>query len=166
MRKLKVSIFAIATAGLFIIACSKKKDSATPSTPTPSPAAAVQTTIAGSTNTSGPNVTSHDWKATKVVVGGFDVTKQFFPSCQLDNIYTLKSDFTCIMDEGATKCDTSSPQRQPGNWGLVNDGKVFFIKTQDADTLSGTIVSSTSTSMTINSNYASVNANITFDRLK
>lgn len=171
MRKLKVIIFAIATAGLFIISCSKKKDS-TPSTPaptptpTPSPSAVMQTTIAGSTHANKDSVTSHDWKVTKVIVAGFDVTKQFFKSCQLDNIYTLKSDYNATVDEGPTKCDTTAPQTAPGKWGLNNDGKVFFLYTQGLDTLQGTIITSTSTSITINSDYASVNGNITFDRQK
>src|SRR4051812_24157217 len=37
-------------------------------------------------------------------------------SCDTDNTITFKSDNTGVMDEGATKCETSDPQTVAFNW--------------------------------------------------
>lgn len=164
MRKLRLSIIAVAVAGVCIYACKKKDNSPAQAPSPPSNTAQVQTLISGSTTKSG-TVTSHDWKVTKIVMGGFDVTGQLFPPCRIDNIYTLKSDFNAIVDEGPTKCNADDPQSQPGKWGLASDGKLFFVKTNDADSIGGTIVSSSNSYITINVDFGGATGNLTFDRI-
>src|SRR5690242_8249344 len=44
-----------------------------------------------------------------------DATSQL-PGCQLDNVYTLKSDGTGTADEGATKCNSTDPQSSAISW--------------------------------------------------
>jgi hypothetical protein len=48
-----------------------------------------------------------------------------FTPCTKDDIYTFKSDSTGILDEGATKCDTSDPQTLPFAWSLTNNNTVL-----------------------------------------
>ena len=39
-------------------------------------------------------------------------------SCETDNTITFKSDKTGIIDEGATKCETTNPQQVPFTWSM------------------------------------------------
>lgn len=51
------------------------------------------------------------------------------PSCQKDNLWTMKSDKTNEIDEGATKCTASDPQTVVmGNWELRSGDKELFVK--------------------------------------
>jgi hypothetical protein len=43
-------------------------------------------------------------------------------SCETDNTITFRSDSTGVIDEGQTKCNTTSPQTMPFTWGLKNNG--------------------------------------------
>ncbi|HSB91823.1 MAG TPA: lipocalin family protein [Flavitalea sp.] len=45
--------------------------------------------------------------------------------CDKDNTYTFMDDGTGTMDEGATKCDGSSPQTVPFNYSLNSNGTVI-----------------------------------------
>ena len=49
-----------------------------------------------------------------------DITSSI-QSCQLDNIYTFKSDSTGIIDEGATKCNATDPQTSAFSWSFENN---------------------------------------------
>lgn len=42
-------------------------------------------------------------------------------TCDLDNIVTFKADKTGVLDEGATKCDPSTPQTRTFSWALSNN---------------------------------------------
>lgn len=56
--------------------------------------------------------------------GSIDLTLEFLnavPSCLLDNIVTFKTDGSGVNDEGASKCDPSSPQTTSFNWNFVNN---------------------------------------------
>lgn len=51
------------------------------------------------------------------------------PACNRDNLWTLKSDKTNEVDEGATKCNASDPQTLViGTWELRNEDKNLFVK--------------------------------------
>ncbi len=76
--------------------------------------------------------------ATLTVAGNVqttDVTNTFFQPCELDNYTTFNSDGSLLLNEGATKCNSSDPQIQNGTYALnadeskltVSDGKASFI---------------------------------------
>ena len=53
-----------------------------------------------------------------------DVTSQL-QACQLDNIYTLKTDGTGTSDEGAAKCNASDPQTSAITWSFKSNETIF-----------------------------------------
>ena len=42
-------------------------------------------------------------------------------ACQMDNVYSFKSDNTGVMDEGASKCDINDPQTKAFTWLFKNN---------------------------------------------
>lgn len=146
-------------AAASIIAACKKNDN--PTNVAPQKPTVTQTQLTGSATTSAA-VTSRNWKVTKVTVQGLDATHTFFKSCELDNIYTLRSDFTLKMDEGATKCNDNDAQTQDGTWGLNSDNTFFYVKTR-TDSIGGSVTASSANSITIGHTANGVTGNITFD---
>ena len=53
-----------------------------------------------------------------------DVTSQL-QACQLDNIYTLKSDGTGTIDESTLKCNSTDPQTTAITWSFKNNETIF-----------------------------------------
>lgn len=43
------------------------------------------------------------------------------PTCRTDNVFTFKADNTGVVDEGATKCNTTDPQTAPFNWSFADN---------------------------------------------
>ena len=89
------------------------------------------------------------------VLGGGTTTNLYnqFPSCTKDNILIFKTDKTMNFDEGATKCNVSDPQTEPGSW-LFNTTETILSITQDGETTSITI--KTLTSNKLNGTYQQV----------
>lgn len=50
-------------------------------------------------------------------------------TCLTDNTITFKADKTGSIDEGATKCEASSPQVSPFTWALSNNDKQLTLST-------------------------------------
>lgn len=101
MKKLFLVLSAVAALG----AC--KKDSET--TPT--------------TSSRTDLLTAKPWQATTVniTVSGIPIPSgQFISACQLDNTYKFNADKTLVVDEGATKCNTTDPQTTSGTWAFAN----------------------------------------------
>jgi len=76
-------------------------------------------------------VTQSSWKIQSVGIDAnkdgtvdYDATSSL-QACQLDNIYTFKSDGTGTTDEGATKCNSTDPQTTPFTWVFKNSEKVI-----------------------------------------
>ncbi|MGI4741031.1 MAG: hypothetical protein ACRYG7_38170 [Janthinobacterium lividum] len=133
MKKLILCLSAVAVLG----ACKKDSDT----TPTPTPTAS-RTDL----------LTAKPWQASTVnlTLSGIPIpSSQFITACQLDNTYKFNTDKTLVIDEGATKCNTTDPQTTSGTWAfsntdqtkvtLVVPGSVFNgdfdIKTLSATTL-------------------------------
>jgi len=53
-----------------------------------------------------------------------DVTGQL-QACQTDNIYTLKTDGTGTVDEGAAKCSSTDPQTSAITWSFKSNETIF-----------------------------------------
>ena len=53
----------------------------------------------------------------------------YLSGCETDNTITFKSDLSGVIDEGATRCQTTSPQTVPFTWSLKNDDKDLTIST-------------------------------------
>ena len=70
---------------------------------------------------------------------GGDLTTSV-PACQLDNVYTFKTDSTGSMDEAAAKCNTGDPQTKPFTWAFKNNETVlsgtFSFSNSDATIIS------------------------------
>ncbi|RZK14168.1 MAG: hypothetical protein EOO56_25510 [Hymenobacter sp.] len=101
MKKLLFVLGAIAALG----AC--KKDSET------APATGSRTDL----------LTAKPWQATTVNISlsGIPIPSgQFISACQLDNTYKFNADKTLVIDEGATKCNTTDPQTTSGTWAFAN----------------------------------------------
>ncbi len=88
------------------------------------------------------------------------------PSCIRDNFYAFAADSTVTIDEGATKCNSASPQTVTGNWKLLNNNTQL----QTIDPISGananlTLVEINSNDMKVQDtttyNYGGLNVNVT-----
>ena len=87
-------------------------------------------------------ITSAPWKYD---TGGLDIDKNgsvdtpfppgFIKACETDNVITFKSNGTGIVDEGATKCNSTDPQTSSFTWSFKNNETVINFP----DTLFGTI---------------------------
>ncbi len=115
---MKPAVFKVLafTLLLFISAASCKKSGSGPDTP------AKSKTIL---------LTQASWKiqsvgidADKNGVAETDVTSSL-QACQIDNIYTFKTDGTGTIDEGAVKCSAGDPQTKPFNWVFKNNETVL-----------------------------------------
>jgi hypothetical protein len=88
-----------------------------------------------------------------------DITSQV-PACIVDNTFTFKKDGTGVVDEGATKCDPSSPSSYPFAWTLQGS----TLNANIPGLLNGNIelhsVTSTSMELWKDSTFASVPAKI------
>ena len=49
----------------------------------------------------------------------------FLQTCDMDNTITFNTNGTGVVDEGATKCNASSPQTAPFTWGLKNNEEII-----------------------------------------
>jgi len=71
-------------------------------------------------------LTTNRWQMSDatVTIPGTSITVDVYdsiPACIKDNFYTFATDGTATIDEGATKCDDTSPQTVSGNWKLLNN---------------------------------------------
>jgi len=115
---MKPAVFVILafTLSMFISAVSCKKSGAGPDTPAKS-----KTTL----------LTQASWKiqavgidADKNGVAETDMTSSL-PACQVDNIYSFKTDGTGMVDESAAKCNSADPQTKPFTWLFKNTETVL-----------------------------------------
>jgi hypothetical protein len=124
MRKL---LIVACVALLAFSACKDDKESPAPSTPV-SPGL----------------LTGKDWRMTankmELSENGMDTTIDFFADmepCEKDDLYRFNEDKTVTLKAGATKCQASDPDTEPGGtWELSADGKKITItENGDGDTM-------------------------------
>lgn len=82
-------------------------------------------------------LTAHLWKlksakvspgVTDPILGiTIDDFTAFMEACDRDDTFEFNADGTVIADEGATKCDSSDPQSESGNWSFQNDETSILI---------------------------------------
>jgi len=51
--------------------------------------------------------------------------------CSKDNIYSFNTDKTLSLDEGASKCDNSDPQKSTGSWSFNSDETTLTITIEE-----------------------------------
>ena len=85
-----------------------------------------------------------------------DATSQWevdlIDDCTKDDCTEFKSDKTLTFDEGATKCDPSSPQSSTGTWSLSADGQTLTV-TQDGFTLPFALIELSSSKLVLESDF-------------
>lgn len=143
-------IFLIACSVLVLGAC--KKEEATPGT--------------NNTNNNNnqpketllTNGSQKDWKLTKVVAGGVDVTNFLLDACELDNLYRYKKGGVYEVWEGASKCNQGDPDKvKEGTWAFANNETEIV-----ADGNTGTIVELTGTTLRLSGDYDGNAAELTY----
>ena len=76
--------------------------------------------------------------------------------CTKDDLYTFNSDKTFIVDEGATKCNSSDPQtKAKGTWSLSTDQNTLNFN-YNLVNISGNIISLNPTTLQISTNAANL----------
>jgi len=100
--------FAVATLSLVVLFVSCKKSSEK------------------KTNTD--VITEASWKFDNATANGIDVSS-LLKSCQTDNVLTFSSNGNGMVDEGATKCDSSDPQTNPFTWNFASNETVLHVST-------------------------------------
>ena len=59
----------------------------------------------------------------------------FFPACNLDDIFRYETNGIATINDGATKCDPNDPQADTTNWAFYDsETKIIFEPGPDADT--------------------------------
>ena len=96
----KLILFFLVSSSLFFVSCNKN-DSPPP------------------TNTD--HIIRSAWKFDKATSGGIDVSA-FIQPCYKDNVMTFQANGNGVLDEGASKCNTSDPQTTNFTWNFTNDG--------------------------------------------
>jgi hypothetical protein len=110
------------------------------------------------------------WKLTQANFNGIFNLMENMKDCQKDNFYFFNADKTIKVDEGTTKCNSSSEQTYTdGNWSLVNNEAQISISGAAlgfGGTLTGDIVTLNSSTLQIKKDTTvsgfSGTANITF----
>jgi len=100
--------FAVATLSLVVLFVSCKKSS--------------------DKKTNTDVITEASWKFDNATANGIDVSS-LLKSCQTDNVLTFSSNGNGMVDEGATKCDSSDPQTDPFTWNFASNETVLHVST-------------------------------------
>ncbi|WP_339751452.1 lipocalin family protein [Algoriphagus aquimarinus] len=75
------------------------------------------------------------WKFSKVTAAGIDASA-FIDACHLDNLITFNFQTnlkTGVVDSGATKCDSSSPQTEDFTWDYNESTKILSVNSDVID---------------------------------
>ncbi|OJJ17985.1 hypothetical protein BKI52_29460 [marine bacterium AO1-C] len=127
----------------FMGACKKKND------PTPQPPT-IADKIVG------------DWKATKLVIDGTDVTAVF--SCLTDDIITYKADGTYSEVVGANKCEDDETN-ESGSWKVSTEGgKDILTTTSGGTSEQATILSLDAKTMVVSLTNGAIVLEATFSK--
>ena len=90
-------------------------------------------------------LTSSSWKITALTIdpalptfdnegnitGSTNDLFAMLEDCSKDDIYSFNTDKTLSMDEGASKCDNSDPQKSTGSWSFNSDETTLTIKVEE-----------------------------------
>lgn len=117
MKKLKFGL-CLLFLPLFFAGCKK-----TESEPDPQPALPQIDVSSPLIST----LSSRGWMliSAKDAFGNEQINTDYFP-CEVDNIFYFKSDYSYIILEGATKCDSLDPDTvETGFWRSLNKGTLF-----------------------------------------
>ncbi|HTN16791.1 MAG TPA: lipocalin family protein [Chitinophagaceae bacterium] len=114
------------------------------------------------------------WKLSQANFNGFVNLMDNMKDCQKDNFYFFNADKTMTVDEGATKCNSSSEQTYTdGYWNLVNNDAQISINGSAlgfGGTLTGDIVTLSSSTLQIKKDTTvsgfKGTANITFTNVQ
>lgn len=95
-------------------------------------------------------LTAKSWKMTDVKVAGQTIyNTPFFQTCAKDDLLKFNTNKVATFDEGAVKCDATSPQSRSGSWDLTTNETKLKVTDPDGDTVEGTIGTLTSTTLTM-----------------
>jgi hypothetical protein len=131
-----ISTYLFATVVALASLSSCKKDDAT--TPAPAPS---KTDL----------LTAKSWKVTDFKVSGQSIYNSIlFENCAKDDLTKFSATKAVTFDEGAIKCDPSSPQSRTGSWELNADQTKLKLTDPTGDqSLEGTINTLTSTTLIV-----------------
>lgn len=86
----------------------------------------------GSTSATFSAIADKKWQLTAysmTYMGSKTDAYDLMSSCSRDNLWTMRSDKTNLLDEGATKCSSSDPQTKvEGTWELRSGDKEIYLK--------------------------------------
>jgi hypothetical protein len=106
-----------------------------------------------------------EWTITNATTGSLPVwNTPLVDPCYRDNIYTFKTNDTLSVDEGPLKCDEDGEQVLNGVWKLIDDERLYLSAFFLQDTAE--IVSISESTIILNSNFMSFDAQITFTKKK
>lgn len=147
MKKSNFIYLFVLLAGMVCLdACKKKED------PKPLPRKELLTSTSGK-----------KWKITSATTtSGFDAFSSR-EACERDNLYVFYTDNKLVVDEGATKCNSSDPQTVTGTWSLSADEKTLTLSVGGWSILNGDfpIVEMTNTTLKGTFNFGGIPLNIT-----
>jgi len=135
MIKLLLTAASLMTLTLIWTACSKSKSS----------------------NSNNSNMTLMTQAIWKYDTSGIDLNKDGvvdltdnLQACVKDNTYQFKTDSTVIVDEGATKCNSTDPQTATYSWS-ISSGNPAILKSDATPLLASglTVLTLTSTKLTV-----------------
>lgn len=94
---------------------------------------------------------SNSWKIVKIESpDGVDITNLNYDQikCFKDNVFTMKSDSSYVIDEGAVVCANS--YASTGTWSLIdNDSKIKFTPQSGGDALTITLIDVNATTLKV-----------------
>ncbi len=69
-------------------------------------------------------LTQASWKFQSASISGSDITSSL-PTCQKDNTMKFNTDGSGVLDEGATKCNSSDPQTTNYTWSFQSSETII-----------------------------------------
>lgn len=147
MKKSNFIYLFVLLAGMACLNACKKKEDPAPSTKE----------LLASTS-------SKKWKITSITVGNQPFLESIFPeACTRDNLFVFYTDNKLVIEEGATKCNSSDPSTvAQGTWRLSTDEKTLTLNPGSGSTLNGdfTIIEITNSTLKGTFPYLGFTANV------
>jgi hypothetical protein len=95
-------------------------------------------------------LTAKSWKVTDVKIAGQTIfDSPLVEACEKDDLTKFNANKSITFDEGAEKCDASSPQSRTGSWEFTTNETKLNMTDSDGSVVEGTISTFTSTTLIV-----------------
>lgn len=95
-------------------------------------------------------LTAKSWQPTDIKANGVSIfMPPFVNDCDKDDFITFKADKSAVYDEGAVRCDQSSPQTANGSWEFTSNETKLKMTTPDGEVIEGAISKLTATELVV-----------------